>query len=135
MNSIPFTRVALLYYGHTQHRKALELVANLADESILLQCDHEEEALCEVCSECDLILIEAHRQFTARQRQAIRWIRAGSLAPIVVLTSDKPNEYPADTIRAGADAVLSLQLASDVILAHCEALMRRWRAHPYRTYA
>jgi hypothetical protein len=42
-------------------------------------------------------------------------------------------DHTIDAIAAGADAVIPLDLPHDAIVAHCRALMRRWRAHPYAT--
>ena len=134
VNSEHATRVALLCaHGYTQHKKVLHLVDHIADETILLNSDCADESLCDTVAECDLILIEAHRHLNERQWQAIRWVRIGSLAPIVVLLGEKPTDDAMNSIVQGADAVLSLQLNHDVILAHCQALMRRWRTHPYAT--
>lgn len=128
------TRVALLLNSHSQHRKVLQLVEDIANETLLLSADCVNEELGEAVVDCDLILMETHHHLTPRQQQAVKWIRLGSLAPIVVLVSEKQNpDATVDIIRAGADAVIPLSLTSDAILAHCQALMRRWRAHPYAT--
>lgn len=135
INRVPATRVALLYYGSRQHKKAQQLVEDIGDEKILLSAECADESLCEAVADCDLILIEAREELTSKQWQALGWIRVGSLAPVVILTGDKPSDEAVSTIVsvAGADAVISLQLATDVIAAHCQALIRRWRAHPYAT--
>lgn len=128
-DSANLTRVALLHYGPGHHRKVLKLVNDIAGETIMLSPDTGREGLGSAVRNCDLILIEAPYHLSPKQRQAIRWIRTGSLAPVVVLTGDKHTDDMVDTIAAGADAVISLQTASDAILAHCRALMRRWSSH------
>ncbi len=133
INRVPATRVALLYYGDRQHKKAQQIVEDIGDERILLSAECADESLCEAVADCDLILIEARDELTSKQWQALGWIRVGSLAPVVILTSEKPSADTTKQIAAGADAVISLQLATDVIAAHCQALIRRWRAHPYAT--
>ena len=133
INRVPATRVALLYYGDRQHKKAQQIVEDIGDEKILLSAECADESLCEAVADCDLILIEAREELTSKQWQALGWIRVGSLAPVVILTGEKPSADTANQIAAGADAVISLQLATDVIAAHCQALIRRWRAHPYAT--
>lgn len=135
INRVPATRVALLYYGDRQHKKVQQLVEDIGDEQVLLSAERSDESLCEAVADCDLILIEARNELTPQQWQALGWIRVSSLAPVVILTGDKPSQDAVDTIvtTAGADAVISLQLATDVIVAHCQALIRRWRAHPYAT--
>jgi DNA-binding response OmpR family regulator len=131
MNNEHSTQVALLYYGRTYHRKALRLVEELANETLILSSDCVDESLSEAVVDCDLIIIEANDHLTAHQQQALHWIRAGSLAPIVVLIDEKEREDSLTIIESGVDAVIPLHLASDAIVAHCQALMRRWRSHPY----
>lgn len=135
IDRVPATRVALLYRGGGQHKKVQQLVEDIGDERVLLSSECADESLCEAVADCDLILIEAPDELTPKQWQALGWIRVSSLAPVVILTGDKPSDEAVGTIvaNAGADAVISLQLATDVIAAHCQALIRRWRAHPYAT--
>jgi DNA-binding response OmpR family regulator len=85
----------------------------------------------EAVADCDLIVIETQHHLTPYQRQAIKWVRTGSMAPIVVLIGEKHPEDTIDIIKSGADAVIPLYLTSDAIAAHCQALVRRWRSHPY----
>lgn len=127
------TRVALIYYGHIQHKKVLQLVENIANETLVLSPECAGESLSRAVADCDLIVIAAQRHLTPIQRQAIHWIRAGSLAPIVVLIGEKHTEETVDIINCGADAAIPLNLTTAVIVAHCQALMRRWRADPYVT--
>lgn len=130
------TRVALLH-GYHHHRKVLHLVEHIANETVVLNLDCVDESLSEAVADCDLIIIETYQRLTPHQRHAIQWIRQGSLALIVVLVgtsnTQQLEEAMVDIIPSGADAVIPLSLASDAILAHCQALMRRWRAHPYAT--
>lgn len=133
-NSVYETRVALLCpHGHVQHKKVQQIVDQFADETIVLNSDRVDESLCDTVAECDLIVIEAKGQLCERQWQAIRWVRISSLAPIVVLLGERPGDEAMNSLPEGADAVMSLQLPPEVILAHCQALMRRWRTHPYAT--
>ncbi len=125
------TRVALLYQGRSRRRKIQHIVNHIADETIAVNLDSASESLCEAVADCDLILIDCAARTNMRQRQMLKWIRVGSLAPVVVLVTDDPAEQAFDAIAAGADAVISLHLSSSVIVAHCKALMRRWRSHPY----
>lgn len=126
------TRVALLC-GHNHRGKVLHLVESIASEVLVFSVDCVDESLIAAVADCDLIVIETQKHLTVHQRQAIEWIREDSLAPIVVLIGDKQTEDTIEIIRAGADAVISLQQANDAIVAHCQALMRRWRTHPYAT--
>jgi DNA-binding response OmpR family regulator len=125
------TRVALLYHGRSHRHKVQQIVNHIADETIAVDLDSANESLCEVVADCDLIVVESLGHINPRQRQALKWIRISSLAPVVVLTHAVQTDRTIDAIASGADAVIPLNFAHDVIIAHCRALMRRWRAHPY----
>jgi DNA-binding response OmpR family regulator len=127
------TRVALLYHGRSHRHKVQQVVNHIADETVVIDLQSVDETLCEVVAECDLIVVEALGHSTPSQHRALQWIRTSSLAPVVVLTNRLQSEQTIDALTAGADAVISLEMAPDAIVAHCRALMRRWRAHPYIT--
>jgi DNA-binding response OmpR family regulator len=127
------TRVALLYHGRSHRHKVQQIVNCMADETVAVDLNAVDESLCEMVADCDLVVVEAFGYVTPVHRRALQWIRAGSLAPIVVLINKAQPDHTVDAIMAGADAVISLEQTSDAIVAHCRALVRRWRAHPYAT--
>ena len=127
------TRVALLYQGRSHRHKVRQIVNHIADETVAVDLNCANESLCETVADCDLIVVEALGHTTPHQQRALQWIRASSFAPVVVLTNRAHTDHTIDAIAAGADAVIPLDLAPDAIVAHCEALMRRWRSHPYVT--
>jgi DNA-binding response OmpR family regulator len=130
MNSEHSTRVALLH-GRNYHKKVLQLIKGIANETLVFSSEGVDDSLREAVAGCDLIVIEAQHHLTPYQRQAIQWVRTGSMAPIVVLIGEKHTEDTVDIIKTGADAVIPLYLTTDAIMAHCQALMRRWRSNPY----
>jgi DNA-binding response OmpR family regulator len=125
------TRVALLYQGRSHRHKVQQIVDYIADETIAVDLNCANESLCETVADCDLIVVEALGHTTPNQQRALQWIRLSSLAPVVVLTNRVQTDHTIDAITAGADAVIPLDLPHDAIVAHCQALMRRWRALPY----
>jgi DNA-binding NarL/FixJ family response regulator len=127
------TRVALLSHGCSHRNKVQQIVNHIADETIAVDLNAANESLCEAVAGCDLIVVEALSHSTPEQQRALHWIRVSSLAPVVVLTNRLQTDHTIDAIAAGADAVIPLDLTHDAIVAHCLALMRRWRAHPYAT--
>jgi DNA-binding response OmpR family regulator len=127
------TRVALLYHGRSHRHKVQQIVNQIADEAIAVDLHTTSESLCEAVADCDLIIVEALGYTTVLQQRALESIRSSSLAPVVVLINKQHPDHTVDAIASGADAVISLELAHDAIVAHCRALMRRWRAHPYAT--
>lgn len=127
------TRVALLSHGCSHRNKVQQIVNHIADETVAVDLSSFDESLCEAVADCDLIVVEAAGHSTPQQQRALQWIRVSSLAPVVILTNRLQTDHTVDTITAGADAVIPLDLAHDAIVAHCRALMRRWRDHPYAT--
>lgn len=105
-----------------------------ASQTIAVDLQRPGAALHEAVRDCDLIVVEAFGQTTAAQWQALYAVRsADCYAPVVLLTNVEQVERTVNGITAGADAVIPLSSAGDVIVAHCHALMRRWRAHPSAT--
>jgi DNA-binding response OmpR family regulator len=127
------TRVALLYHGRSHRHKVQQIVNLIADETIAVDLHTAGESLCESVADCDLVVVEAVGYTTPLQQRVLEWIRSSSLAPVVILTNKQQVEHTVDVISLGADAVISLEQSQDAIVAHCRALMRRWRAHPYAT--
>ena len=119
-------RIALLHCGHQYHAKVTQLADSLGGEMIVIDLDLLSKLPIDQVSDCDLILYEAFGpgdQFG----DALTRIRQASHAPVVILTSSNHSDRTIDALRAGADAVIPLNIAHEVIVAHCSALMRRWR--------
>jgi hypothetical protein len=111
----------------------MELLPLIANETIDIELLHGVQDLPATIADCDLILFEAFGQVSLEQQAALNRIRLGSLAPVVMLISGVRPDRTIDGILAGADAVIPLSTANDVIVAHCQALVRRWRAQSYCT--
>lgn len=75
----------------------------------------------------DLILVEAPGLSIARINYWLRTLRQFTDAPLVVLLGQAPVDFQLTVLTAGADAALPLTTPPEVILAHCYALLRRWR--------
>lgn len=74
----------------------------------------------------DLILLESFGAAKKELPPALYRIRIGSRAPLVLLTDERAIEWKIQALRAGADAILTMATSADVILARCQALLRRW---------
>lgn len=127
------TRVVLLHKNHPHHHKVVQLMTCMTEETVALDLETAGEALNEVIGDCDLIVVEAFGRVTPAQWQTLDAIRTECYAPVVMLTNVEWEERTISGINAGADAVIPLTMATEVILAHCRALVRRWRSHPYAT--
>ncbi len=119
-------RIALLHSGHQYHARVTELVDSLGGEMIAIDLVSLPRLPIDQVSDCDLILFEAFGPGD-QIGDALTCIRRASRAPVVMLTSSNRSDRTIDALKAGADAVIPLNVSQDVIVAHCSALMRRWR--------
>ncbi|MBW7881236.1 MAG: hypothetical protein H3C34_01135 [Caldilineaceae bacterium] len=124
---LPRAKVALLHNGQQPHEQVLRLLDRFGVEPIEVKFASAGELQADQFADCDLILFEAIDQFGNENQAALSWIRMGSRAPVVLLTSGMKADRTISGLLAGADAVISLSTSWDVIVAHCHALVRRWR--------
>ena len=75
----------------------------------------------------DMILYEADNTDMAEIRATLTWVRTSSKAPLVVLMNVAHAEQMLIALAAGADAVLTPPMKQTIAVAHCRALLRRWR--------
>jgi len=125
----PTSRVQVIWLrpAEKSHDKSHNLVRKFSDSGmdvwLLTASDVPlEQILC-----FDLIVLESLGYTEADLPGLLQRIRLGSRAPLVLLDKTLSVESRIDALRAGADAILPLTTSSDVILARCMALLRRWR--------
>ena len=126
MESNP-AKVILLHTGRRPNEKVLSLLAHFDIRTIHISASSTDQLIPDQFSDCDLILFEAFDHISNESQAALNWIRMGSHAPLVMLTNSERTERTISCLMAGADAVISLNMSWDVIVAHCHALVRRWR--------
>jgi DNA-binding response OmpR family regulator len=83
-------------------------------------------ALDEACRAFDLIILDGSAQTVEAVANAVRCIRVGNRAPIVVLTNQDLLAWSLAILPAGADAVLALNTPIEIVVMRCVALLRRW---------
>jgi hypothetical protein len=76
----------------------------------------------------DLILMEYFDHLEHEIHSALSKIRTESRAPLMMLTDSQTPEWSVNALKAGADAIFNLNTPEDIILARCNALLRRWLA-------
>lgn len=76
----------------------------------------------------DLLILEYLRCNRRELARMIAYIRRACAAPIIVLARCAVGELTVAALRAGADTVIPLNTADEVIVARCQALLRRWHA-------
>ncbi len=120
-------KVVLLHTGRRPNDKVLRLLARFDIQTISVNASMAGQLNPDQFADCDLIMFEAIEQISNENQAALNWIRMGSHAPLVMLTVGTRPERTISGLMAGADAVMSLNSSWDVIVAHCYALIRRWR--------
>jgi DNA-binding NarL/FixJ family response regulator len=120
-------KVVLLHTGPQPHEKILRLLARFDIQTMHINVSSTDQLIPDQLSDCDLILFEAFDRISNESQAVLNWIRMGSRAPVVMLTSSFRPERTISGLLAGADAVVSINTPWDVIIAHCYALIRRWR--------
>jgi DNA-binding response OmpR family regulator len=132
MNVDPnLARVALLVNEHRHHTKVVQVARRLAKEPVHIHLAEVGDSLPYHLFDYDLILVEAIGLVNEEQQARLSQIRRGSKAPVVVFTQNERPERTIEGLLAGADAVISLTTALDVMVAHCRALLRRWQPRNY----
>jgi DNA-binding response OmpR family regulator len=120
-------KIALLHTGQRPNEKVLRLLARFDIQMMYINVMTTDNLSADQFLDCDLILFEAFDPISNESQAALNWIRMGSRAPLVMLTYGARTERTISGLMAGADAVMSLSMSWDVIIAHCHALVRRWR--------
>ncbi len=75
----------------------------------------------------DLVLFDAFDNFEEALQKAIVAIRLHSRVPLVMVTSNYTSDQLINALRSGVDAIWSSLTPFDLLLARCNALLRRWR--------
>lgn len=126
-------KIVLLHTGQRPNERVLRLLTRFDIQTIHINAVNTDNSVTtdnlvpDQFVDCDLILFEAFDPISNESQAALNWIRMGSRAPLVMLTHGARTERTISGLMAGADAVMSLNMSWDVIIAHCYALVRRWR--------
>jgi hypothetical protein len=76
--------------------------------------------------EGELILLECFSMFEQEMMKALVRIRLFTQAPLIVLTDNHTLEWSIRALHNGADAIFTVNMPDDVIVARSNALLRRW---------
>lgn len=126
-SSLANMKVALLHSGHHHHARVAQIARRLAPEANVIDVDANRLTPNQLAG-CDLVLLEAFEPDSPSNRHALNRVRAGTRAPLVLLTNTRQPDHTIAALEFGADAVIPLHSHNEVILAHCQALLRRWRS-------
>ena len=122
------TQVAWLRQGDEERTKSKNLQQKLMATGINITEIDPESGAFESVQSTDLIFIEYYGYFHRDIATLLSQLRNNSQAPIVMLTDNQTFDWSSSAISAGADAIVTVATSDEVIIARCQALLRRWRA-------
>jgi DNA-binding response OmpR family regulator len=79
----------------------------------------------------DLLVLEYLRCSRRELARMIVQVRRSCAAPIIVLAKCAVADLTVAALRAGADTVIPVNTTDEVIVARCQALLRRWYARSH----
>jgi DNA-binding response OmpR family regulator len=121
------TRVAWLRQGHEESAKSKSLQQKLTERGLQLAFVNINEEDFTQIRNIDLILVEAFGHFREDLTSLMTQVRTHSHAPVIIVTDNQTLDWASTAITAGADAIVPSATPDEVILARCNALLRRWR--------
>ncbi len=125
------TRLAWVRRPGKELAKSLNLLNRLSTEGIdvwVIEASNLVNLALDDVADYDLILFEYFDHGASDMKSAVSHIRLGSRAPLMMLTDDQSVAWSLDALSAGADAIFTVSTPDEVILARCNALLRRWLA-------
>jgi DNA-binding response OmpR family regulator len=128
--TLPATTIRLLWLQPSATEGLLEssLRERLSAQSLAIYSMVQEQLPGEAFRHFDLILLRVTDQTYGQVRETIHQIRACNRAPILLLTDQQTYEWSLVALPAGADAVVLADAPTEIIIARCLALLRRWLA-------
>lgn len=105
--------------------KAFALRTRFADTGMqvtIQQLDAEDDA----ALDGELILLECLGMFEQEMMKLVLKIRLFTQAPLIVLTDNHTLNWSLRALHCGADAIFTVNMPDDVIVARSKALLRRW---------
>lgn len=104
--------------------KALALRTRFGDAGMQVQLQRSLDADTKLDGE--LILLECFGMFEQEMMMAVFNVRHLTQAPLIVLTDNHTLDWSIRALHSGADALFTVNMPDDVIVARSKALLRRW---------
>jgi len=118
--------IAWVRVSQDANRNSERLSQMFMDEGLTVQVLEMDERFYDNLPQFDLIMLESFGQVDANTIEAVSVIRMGSRAPLVMLMSNYARTEMIGALQAGVDAVWTLGMPKEMLLARCRALLRRW---------
>lgn len=120
----PSVRIVWLQQKIQSVPKALALRTRFSDAGLQVYLQRTLDADTKLDGE--LILLECFGMFEQEMMMAVYNVRHLSQAPLIVLTDNHTLDWSIRALHSGADALFTVNMPDDVIVARSKALLRRW---------
>lgn len=118
-------RLVWLQQTFQQLPKALALRTRFTDAGLQVNI-HQLDLEGGVPLEGELILLECFGMFEQEMMRVLLKLRLFSKAPLIILTDNCTLDWSLRALHSGADAIFTVNMPDDVIMARSKALLRRW---------
>lgn len=118
-------RLVWLQQTFQQLPKALALRTRFTDAGMQVNL-HQLDLEGGLPLEGELILLECFNMFEQEMMKVLLKLRLFSKAPLIILTDNGTLDWTLRALHSGADAIFTINMPDDVIMARSKALLRRW---------
>lgn len=127
LETIPLQlRIMLLRKAGKASIKLLSLLNRITIEGVVIQTIEITEVASTDTSKYDLILLECLNAVENEMLLLLSCIRNANRAPLMMLTDNHTLDWSLCALQAGADAIVTVNTPDEIIIARCNALLRRW---------
>jgi DNA-binding response OmpR family regulator len=126
-NDLRQARILWVYHKNPRDLRAERLYHQMQRKYLQVDAISISELRNHQLADVDLVLLEAFEQIEELAHTAVISIRFKSRVPLVVLTNNFSSSELVSTLLAGVDAIWFAQYSVPVLLARCNAMLRRWR--------
>lgn len=126
-NDLRQARILWVYHKNPRDLRAERLYHQMQRKHLQIDVISLSELRNHRLTDVDLVLLEAFEQIEELVQAAVISIRFKSRVPLVVLTNNFSSSELVSTLLAGVDAIWFAQYSVPVLLARCNAMLRRWR--------
>ena len=125
-SSMLTARIVWLRQPNRVDDKGQELYRRMQAQGLALTIVDAFDVTADELLSADLVLLDAFDSLEGSIEMVVARIRFESRVPLIMLTSGYSSEQLVTALTVGADGIWSLNTPVELLLARCNALLRRW---------
>ena len=125
-SSVATARLVWLRQRNRMDEKGQELYRRMQAQGVALTIVDAFDVTEDELLKADLVLLDAFDSLDGSIETVVARIRFASRVPLIMLTNGYSSEQLVTALTAGVDAIWSLNTPVELLLARCNALLRRW---------